>query len=232
MGPFVANTCLHNFPVFSIFCAHSSYGRAPQRRDGSARDRESTGDGKDQEAPRDRGTSGKGSSGSNDSQHPSSAYPSIVPMCYSKDDGEPRLVRPGMRGTRRYPIAGRRRHGIPRQRSPERPGGRRVHDRRIVRLSPRRGLHRARDQRRRAGRAARPDRSRRTYWTDRSTGTCRGRPEPPARPVPPAQPEIEAPSDPPVPRGTASHFAGRGTRTRANRVRDVVTELSQLVRRA
>ena len=54
------------------------------------------GDGKDQESQRDRGSSnsGKGSSGSSDSQRPPSAvYPSIVPMCYSKDDGEPRLVR-------------------------------------------------------------------------------------------------------------------------------------------
>ena len=50
-------------------------------------------DGIDQESLRDRTNSGKGTTGSNDSQHPPSAYPSIVPMCYSKDDGEPRLVR-------------------------------------------------------------------------------------------------------------------------------------------
>jgi len=52
------------------------------------------GDGKDQESLRDRGSSSKGSSGSSDLQRsPSAEYPSLVPMCYSKDDGEPRLVR-------------------------------------------------------------------------------------------------------------------------------------------
>ena len=74
---------------------------------------------------------------------------SIVPVCYGKDDGKTRLVRPwNVNESDRCPRAVRRSRGMRSDVPPDGWASRSVHDRRVVRLRRRRVLHRARNQRR------------------------------------------------------------------------------------